>query len=265
MIFLTNDTLTAEVSLVALYKDTTGFSVIGNGLNLHLTALATQASQYADFAKAAVRSGKTINLNSSDLTFSITKLTSKSLGWLDKLTVNVRRALTVRNKQFSFRDSRATGLNKTCNFSIINSTNSNINLWDVTDPLNPYEQSFNTNGAGIDFITRVDSINEFCIAPSTDFYTPVFVSKITNQNLHSITKANYLIIAHPSLVGEAEHLGAFHQQKEGLSYKVATTDQIYNEFGSGKQDVAAIRDFIRMVYTRTINLPGRSAIEVCSS
>lgn len=252
----TNDTIIAEVTVAALYKDTTLFAVTGNGLNFYAVTKDVQLNTYAPFAAAVTRSSKVKNAApGSDINLTVSKLTAKSVGWLDKLTVNARSSLNLKNRQFSFRDSRVTGAGKTCDFLITNSSNSTFNLWNVTDNLNPVEQEYSVNGSSLDFISRVDSLNEFCIAPSNDYFTPIFVGKVINQNLHSITKTNYLIIAHPLFVKEAEHMGVFHQQKEGLSYAVATTDQIYNEFSSGKQDVAAIRDFIRMIYSRTINLP----------
>jgi len=250
-----SDTIIAEVSLAALYKESTIFSANGNGLNFNLSTQPSQIGTYSDFAKAAVKSDKAKNTNSSAITISVTKSTAKSLGWLDKVTVNARRSLNLNARQFSFRDNTATGPGKTCNFSILNQGNAVFNLWNVTDPLNPSELAFNTNGSSVNFTCNVDSLNEFCIAPGTDFYTPVFVSKIANQNIHAISGVNYIIVTHPLFVKEAERLGAFHNQKEGLSYKVVTTEEIYNEFGSGKQDIAAIRDFIRMLYNRTVTLP----------
>lgn len=253
--FIVNDDIIAEVTLAAFYKDPTDFIINGNGLNFGITTSGITLGNYSDLAAAVTKTSKGPNTTNSELTFSITKQTSKSLGWLDKITVNARRSLNLVNRQFSFRDSRVTGLNKTCNFSINNTSSGTINLWNVTDRVNPVEQSFNSNGSALNFVCSVDSLNEFCIAPVNDFYTPVYVGKVINQNIHAISKANYLIITHPLLIKEAEYMGAFHKQKEGLSYAVVTTDQIYNEFGSGKQDVAAIRDFIRMVYSRTISLP----------
>ncbi|MEN9331597.1 MAG: hypothetical protein RLZZ94_687, partial [Bacteroidota bacterium] len=35
---------------------------------------------------------------------------------------------------------------------------------------------------------------------------------------------------------------------------VATTEEIFNEFSSGAQDVAAIRDFVKMFYDRSVTL-----------
>ncbi|HBK83997.1 MAG TPA: hypothetical protein DDZ41_10455, partial [Flavobacterium sp.] len=40
----------------------------------------------------------------------------------------------------------------------------------------------------------------------------------------------------------------FHRNHSGLNVKTVLLDNIYQEFSSGKQDVAAIRNFIKYVY-----------------
>lgn len=253
--FVIQDSILAEADMIANYKDPTVFQISGNSLYFSLTVPGLQASTYSPYANEVIALGKGLNNNSSDITLTISKTTSKSVGWLNKLTVNARRSLNLRTRQFCFRDSRSIGTNKTCNFTVQNFSNTNALIWNVSDPLTPFEQSYNTSGNGMSFTFACDTLNEFCVAPASDLYTPTFVGKVINQNLHSITNANYIIVTHPLFVKEAETMGAFHKQHENLSYAVATTDQIYNEFGSGKQDISAIRDFIRMVYSRTISLP----------
>jgi hypothetical protein len=249
--FVTGDSLIAEVSLAAFYSLSSSYLVNGNGLNFAVNTSGILVSTYSEYAAASTATGWSLNPDNSEIRISIARQTSKSLGWLDKLTVNARRNLTVSNRQFLFRDSRSTGPGRICHFSIANSSSSPVQLWNVTDPLNPFIQDF-SNGSALDFNAATDTLNEFCVAPANDFYTPVFVGKITNQNLHGLTQADYVIVTHPLFVKEAERLAAFHQQKEGLSYAIATTEQIYNEFSSGRQDIAGIRDFIRMLYSRNI-------------
>ena len=40
---------------------------------------------------------------------------------------------------------------------------------------------------------------------------------------------------------------------DGMDVVTVTTEQIYNEFSSGGQDITAIRDFMRMLYDRATN------------
>src|SRR5690606_7236514 len=39
-----------------------------------------------------------------------------------------------------------------------------------------------------------------------------------------------------------------HKTRNGLRVKVVTTDKIYNEFSTGKQDIVAIRNFVKYIY-----------------
>jgi hypothetical protein len=249
--FVVGDTIATETRIAAAYLQYSDFNVNGNGLDHIVTTAPITDNTYADYASL----GRNVKwaLNSTDAVISITvsKLTSKSLGWLDKLTINARRRLDVA-KQFSFRDTRISGPGKVCAFSLTMPLNTQVTLWNVTDPLNAFEQQFNATSSTIDFVADASSLQEYCASPSTDFYSPVYVGKIANQNLHSIAQADYVVVTHPLFIKEAQRIAQFHEKQDGLTYAVVTTDQIYNEFSSGRQDISAIRDFIRMLYTRNV-------------
>jgi hypothetical protein len=246
--FVTGDTVWAETTLAISASDASEYSVSGNGLYYKLTAGGIKPGPYVDFAQAVTASNWAMNDNEQALSLTITKLTQKSIAWLDRLTVNARRRLNLSSRQFCFRETRRNSGNM--HYNITNPAGVNPLIWNVTDPLNPFVQAYETGAGYIEFRATEGGVSEYCITPAGDYYTPVFTAKVGNQNLHAVTSAHYIIISHPLFVREAERLGRFHQQQEGLSYVVATTDQIYNEFSSGKQDISAIRDFIRMVYTR---------------
>src|SRR5690554_1504171 len=50
------------------------------------------------------------------------------------------------------------------------------------------------------------------------------------------------------MIQPAIRLANHNITSKGLNVKVVTTDKIYNEFSTGKQDIAAIRNFIKYVY-----------------
>ncbi len=248
--FVVGDTVNCEAGIVANYNESSSFSVVGNGVSFNITTGGIAPGQYAAYGDLQYNRGKALNNNSSALNFVVTKNTSKSIAWMDKITVNARRNLVIGGKQFCFRDSRVVGAGKIANFQLLSGAGNPI-IWNVTDPIQPFIQAFNTNGTAIDFNAESSSIQEYCAALASDLFTPAFVKVIDNQNLHSITGANYLIITHPFFINESNKLGAFHARQDNLSYSVVSTEDIYNEFSSGKQDASAIRDFIRMVYWRS--------------
>ncbi len=249
--FSTTDSLIAEATIVTRSRDSADYIINGSGLNFKLRTYSVNVDYYlADYADSRTRVGSGINTNSANISISITKQTANAVGWLDKLTINARRKLTLTTKQFEFRDTRVSGPGRVCAFSINAPQSATLNIWNVTDPLHPMVEDFVQSGTNVIFKAPTDSLSEFCIAPSTDLFTPVFFGKVPNQNLHAFDQADYVIVTHPLFLSHAQRMGQLHKQQDGLSYKIATTDQIYNEFGSGKPDISAIRDFIRMLYSR---------------
>ncbi|MDI1354819.1 MAG: type IX secretion system sortase PorU [bacterium] len=251
--FVVNDTLISQTNLVAAYKENTTFLVSGNGFNYNVLTGPVSGQLYSDYAAPGSITNSVLNTASNEIALTVSKLTPKSLGWMDKLTVNARRNLNINGKQFLFRDTRTAKPGNICTFSITTPLNTQAILWNVTNPFNPIEQQFNAGSNSMNFAVATDQLLEFCVVPSNDFYVPGFAGKISNQNLHGFEQADYVIVTHPLFVKEAERLARFHQQKENLTYVIATTEQIYNEFSSGRQDICAIRDFIRMLYSRNLD------------
>jgi hypothetical protein len=83
--------------------------------------------------------------------------------------------------------------------------------------------------------------------PAQAFETPTG-QKVVNQNLHGLAVPELVIVTPSAWRSEAERLAQFRQTHDGLNTVVVTTDQIYNEFSSGKPDPTALRDFLKMLY-----------------
>ena len=83
------------------------------------------------------------------------------------------------------------------------------------------------------------------------YLNPVFDAKIENQNLHGHQPADLIIVTAPAFLDAAERLALFHKEQDGMTVNIATTDQIYNEFSSGKQDLIAIRSYLRWLYDKS--------------
>lgn len=249
--FVVGAPLHSEVSVVSRYSDSVRFSVTFGSSNY---VLATRGlflnNTHEDYAAPALRRGSGLVTNPSELVLTVTKTTPKSIGWLNKVVVNARRNLTVSSRQFCFRDLNVAAPGNICRYKIGFAGNTGLMIFNVSDPLNVKFQSYGVNGQDAEFTASCDSLTEYCAAPPSDYYVPAFTGRVANQNLHAQQQADYLIVTHPLFIREAERLGAFHLQQDGLSYVVTPIDQIYNEFGSGKQDPAAIRDYIRMLYLR---------------
>jgi hypothetical protein len=190
-------------------------------------------------------------LSSTFLSVTVSKQTAQATGWLDKIVFNARRNLLFNQSQFNFSDRRVIlGSNTFAKYIITNNTANSPIIWDVTNPINVTEQSYNTNSNVLDFTTTSDSLKEFCVFTNTQAYLPKAYGKIPNQNLHAIQQADFVIVTHPSFLNEAQRIAKIHQDYDTLTYAIATTQEVYNEFSSGTPDIGAIRDFVKMLYHR---------------
>jgi len=253
------DSILAEAQILNRSRVPANYLVSGNGLNFAVATNSTNVDYYlAPWGNEKIGFSAAIMPQASpNINITITKQTASAIGWLDKLTINARRSLNLNNRQFQFRDTRTVATNNVCEFLITAPITSTPSVWNVTDPLNPTVQAFSASGATISFKIKTDSLREFCIAPVSDFYTPVYFGKVPNQNLHSFQQADYVIITHPLFTSQAQRMAKLHAQQEGLTSVIATTDQIYNEFSSGRPDISALRDFVRMIYSRNTGTGGK--------
>ncbi|MFT5480178.1 MAG: hypothetical protein ACI9NN_001144, partial [Bacteroidia bacterium] len=127
-------------------------------------------------------------------------------------------------------------------------------LWNVTDYFNPKNQGMYEEGGKQHFVQSTNkSIQKFTSVHSKDAATPEFVGKMANQNLHDLASVNYIMITNNAFKTQADRLASFHRDANNYSVAVVDVSQIYNEFSGGKKDVSAIRDFVRMVYSRGQN------------
>lgn len=86
----------------------------------------------------------------------------------------------------------------------------------------------------------------YVIADSSAFKTPVGIAE-TTSDWRNYSGADYLVIAHPLLMAQAEALG-MHRQGEGLRTAAISSQDLYDEFNYGLFDAEAIRTFITHAY-----------------
>lgn len=187
---------------------------------------------------------------SSSVTVTITKTTpSPAIGWLDYVELNARRQLSMYGSQMIFRDRNSAGTGNVSQFLISNSTSS-LQVWEVTNPLDVKLQQTNFTSGTVDFILPTDSLREFIAFNGQSFLTPKFLREVPNQDLHASGQSDLLIVTHPLFLKQANDLADLHRAQDSMIVSVAIVEEIYNEFSSGAQDVAAVRDFVKMFYDR---------------
>lgn len=177
--------------------------------------------------------------------------TQDSRAWLYYIEAIVQRFLKWEGPQMQFRNPATIGAGKNTLFRI-SDTPGNIVVWDVTDRgAIGSIQGIRDNLTGMyEFIVPTPVLKEFVAFDGSVLYPVIPAGHVDNQNLHGLDPASLIIVTHPMFMEQAERLAGFHRNETGLSVIVAETDQIYAEFASGKPDLTAIRDFIRMMYLR---------------
>lgn len=133
----------------------------------------------------------------------------------------------------------------------LNSTSTNLTIWDITNPSEVINQEYIVNGNNISFGAFSQNYREFLAFDPNLLPEPEVFSEISNQNLRGSSDVEFVIITHISLKNEAQRLANFRKSNDGISTLVATTQEIYNEFSSGRQDITAIRDFIKHKYDQS--------------
>ncbi len=177
---------------------------------------------------------------------------SASIGYLDYIDVNVKRNLRFSGTQLLYRSIESIGAGTTSKF-ILSNANNQIKVWDVTDPLNPQKVSTTLSGTDINYTVNTDVLKEFIAYNGSSFYTPEYIGKIANQDLHGLAQQDMVIVTYPDFVNEANRLANLHRNNDTLRVAVVTPGQIFNEFSSGSQDPVAVRMFMKMFYDRATN------------
>jgi hypothetical protein len=187
-----------------------------------------------------------------------------SIGYLDYIRVAAERQLIGGDTQFSFRYNLAA-----TNFGIGAYTLGNASqiaqIWDVTNTGNIRVKKNETAAGTFSFKAQLGDVREYVAVNTTDYYAPIEIgeSRVLNQNIKgaifqgengSFQDVDYLIITAPFLLQPALRLANYHKVQRGLNVKVVTTDKIYEEFSSGKQDIGAIRNLVRYLYENASSL-----------
>lgn len=255
---LTTDTVFVRTSFATRSPGTKSYTKYFCNSNLLYTdSIQTGTNYIDDYAYESNRFKSVIPNGSNNIDFSLQFIPANSgcYGYLNYLEVNARRSLAfgVNNgvDQLQFRDLNSVGSGNVAQFAISNSTSS-LKIWNVTDPTTVFQQLNNGNNGM--FNAQTDLLNQYVAFGGNTFFTPVFSEKVANQNLHAIVQADYIVVAAPSFLDQANRLADFHRTKSNLSVNVIPTNQIYNEFSSGAQDASAIRDFVKMFYDRATTL-----------
>jgi hypothetical protein len=237
---------------------TTNFSTAVNGQNLGQTNLSAVIPNTGNEA-----SDNTFNSSINGATSFNVKLTfdnggvPTSKGYLDYIAINATSNLRGLGKQYRFQVNQSALTTGVGEYQFTNATGVS-EIWDITDIYN-VTSVLNENQSNFSFKTNLGELRKYVAIDASDYYLPKKDSqtKIANQNLKGTIFNNaqgvfedidYLIVTPKFLNAQAEKLANFHRNHSGMHVKVVNLENIYEEFSSGKQDIGAIRNFVKYVY-----------------
>ena len=228
---------------------------INNNLIGQVAVLPIGTGQFDLFAQQATAiAATTAPSNNFTISYTYNPGSFNAQGWLNWFELFARRNLSLNgSNQLLFRDWTSVG-NNTAEFVVSNAT-ATTQVWDVTDPLNPVRMPGNLNGNQFHFVNSCNRLREYAAFNPDNLLVPAAAGTVVNQNLHNTSPADYIIVVYPPFLSQAQRLAQFHQQQNGYRSLVITTQQIFNEFGSGSPDPVAIRDFIKMYHDKYKNIP----------
>lgn len=225
-------------------------------VNRLVSIASTGASYYADVGKIAVDEFNVVN--DPDAPFELRLEYSNngapsSKGYLDYIEVNCIRELRVDNQQFDFYLPASNSLNSFSKINIQNSSSVDM-VWDISNLFDVKNIVFQKTLDSLSFNSSLDTLRHFIAVTGNSFPYPKFEKNVMNQNLHSFSNVDMIIITPKEFISAAEDLKIIHQY-DGLDVIVVTDEEIYNEFSSGLRDATAIKQFLRMLYVKASGNP----------
>lgn len=215
------------------------------------------------FLSTTIPANETIKIN---LNFDNGGVPS-SKAFLDYIRLSYKGNLKGFGKQYLFQNNSAATTTGIIEYQVSNA-NKIRQVWDVTDIYNVSKFENTTQNINFSFKSNLGEIRKYVAIDDNDYYFPSkeAKSKVANQNLKgtifndkqgNFKDIDYLIITPKNLSTQAEKLANFHRNYSNLNVKVVDLESIYQEFSSGKQDIGAIRNFVKYVYQNASNTSSR--------
>ncbi len=255
--FVASSQIRLRVSAAAAAFAPTSMSVEAGGQNAG-TMSFSQAS--ASGEQASIGNVNALISASENVTVKLSYNNSgvpSANAYLNYIILEAKRNLTGFGKQFRFQYNDADINTGIAEYQISNASGI-TQVWDITDIYNTTKVE--NNGANqFSFKAYLGEDRKYIAIDPSNYFSPLKESKpkVANQNLKGTILKNsqgafqdidYLIVTPASLSSQAERLAEFHRNYSQLVVKVISLESIYQEFSSGKQDIGAIRNFVKYIY-----------------
>lgn len=247
-----------KVEVAGVSESETSFDVAVNGASVgNITVNPISDITLARGATLEVAVPVINGVNEITLTYNNAGNPS-STGYLDFISLEIPTQLSGTGAQFIFRNADVATQDGVGAFTFSNAQGYS-QIWEVTDQTSVRSLALDNEGSRT-FKFNLGTDRTFVAVHPNNYFTPFRESGNTlvpNQNLKGTIFQNtngtfedidYLMITENTLRSQAERLAAHNSDFRELNVKTVTLDQIYEEFGGGRPDIGAIRNFVRYVY-----------------
>ncbi|WP_045475104.1 type IX secretion system sortase PorU [Winogradskyella sp. PG-2] len=193
-------------------------------------------------------------------------------GYLDYINIEATRRLMFEGDQLRFKNNDVVNTPGIAEYTISNAS-AVQEIWDITDRFNVTNTLNTDDQSSMSFKVQSGEERHYLAFSNADFFQPFkdTISTVANQDLKGTIFNNslgefqdidYLILSPTQLVTQAERLAQINKTQYNLNVKVVDLQTIYNEFSTGSQDIAALRNFIKYVYANA-STPNNRLKYVC--
>ena len=105
----------------------------------------------------------------------------------------------------------------------------------------------------IDFNVSFEHAEIILFNNNTTFHSPVFKEKIKSFDLTLTSNVELVIVYHSMFKTDVDRL-ATHKRSLGLDVLTVDIDHVIEQYGAGKKDVSALRNFMKYVYDESDSL-----------
>lgn len=187
--------------------------------------------------------------------------------YVDYITVEATRRLRYEEEQLFFKNNSVASSSGIVQYNLSNASEVE-QIWDITDVFNIKSVVNENQSSEFSFKENAGVIRSYIAFSDSDFLNPKrdANSQLSNQNLKGtiltdsqgqFQDVDYLLITPQLFFDQAERLANINRNQNNIIVKVVTLQEIYNEFSTGNQDIAAIRNFIRYVYNNASSVDKR--------
>ncbi|WP_461598133.1 type IX secretion system sortase PorU [Winogradskyella sp.] len=205
--------------------------------------------------------GENVNITSDAITVTLDYNNNgnpSANAYLDYINIEATRNLTYSGDQLVFKNRDVISTPGIVEYNLSNAAGVQ-EVWDITDRFN-VTNILNPEGlSNLSFKAISGEERTYLAFSVSNALQPKKDSRstVSNQNLKGTIFNNdqgafedidYIILAPSQLLSQAQRLAQINRNQYSLNVKVVELQTIYNEFSTGSQDIAAIRNFIKYVY-----------------